>query len=795
MVRRRPTLRCSRSRRSSRRSQRSRPERGLSGPAKRGRSTAANGQARSPASRPTTSRVAQPQPTAKRARLRPALPRAGSLNRSQRRSALACDPPYHEPGRSTAANGEARSRASRPTTSRVAQPQPTAKRARVRAALPRAGQRPAVPVFDERPADRDTTGQHERPGGRLLLHVRAREPAGIVDLLPVHPHLAEGCASPESQHQAGRQRPRLVAEVGHLSDCDAGLLHHLSPDGVLKGLARLQEAGQGRVPPSGPGVLPAEQQGFLLSTRLAVRDRHDHGRVDARKLAAVALAALELVARQPGLQAAPAAGAEPRGGQPLRHADRVEHQRRLLGPGSGQMRQEVPDADPAVPLGGGRIADQGEPDPALAFAEQHPGALRRDVGARGPRDRPVAGSHPAAGDQQHLGLWMGPGPVQPLVVRPVRPDPIVWISGQLQVRERHAPQASHGPGGASAQGPGMMFAGLSPPSADPLAHPWRTMTAARRLLAYVLPVHDEADGLRGFHDALVTATDQRPDLDFEFVYVDDGSRDGSLDLLLELRAADERVTVISLARNFGHQIAVTAGLDAAAGRDAIIIMDTDLQDPPDVSLRLIETWEAGVDVAYAQRRTRRDSPFKRGTAYSFYWLLSRLASVEIPRNVGDFRLMDRKVVAEVIRYREHDRFLRGIVSHVGFRQEAVPFARDSRYAGSSSYPVGTMLKLAADGILGFSTFPLRLISRMGMVISLLSVIGALWVIWVRAFQPERAVPGWAFITVGMFLLGGIQLLMMGVIGSYLGRVYIETQDRPLYSTALIVRGRSHEVEP
>jgi polyisoprenyl-phosphate glycosyltransferase len=319
------------------------------------------------------------------------------------------------------------------------------------------------------------------------------------------------------------------------------------------------------------------------------------------------------------------------------------------------------------------------------------------------------------------------------------------------------------------------------------------MTTPRRpLLAYVLPVHDEADGLHAFHDALVTATNKRPDLDFEFVYVDDGSRDPSLDVLLRLRVADQRVTVISLARNFGHQIAVTAGLDAAAGRDAVIIMDTDLQDPPEVSLQLIEAWEAGADVAYAQRRTRQDPAFKRGTAYAFYWLLTRLASVEIPRNVGDFRLMDRKVVAEVIRYREHDRFLRGIVSHVGFRQEAVPFDRDPRYAGSSSYPLRKMLKLAADGILGFSTFPLRLISRLGMLISLLSVVGALFVIYVRTFEPERTVPGWAFIAVGMFLLGGLQLLMMGVIGSYLGRVYVETQDRPLYSLAMVARGRNEE---
>ena len=211
--------------------------------------------------------------------------------------------------------------------------------------------------------------------------------------------------------------------------------------------------------------------------------------------------------------------------------------------------------------------------------------------------------------------------------------------------------------------------------------------AGRPLVAYVLPVHNEAGGLAAFHEALLVATDKRPDLDFEYVYVDDGSRDGSLDLLLDLRAADARVTVLALARNFGHQIAVTAGLDAAAGRDAVVVMDTDLQDPPEVSLLLIETWESGADVAYAQRRTRRDSSFKRGTAYAFYWLLTRMASIDIPRNVGDFRLMDRRVVDEVDRYREHDRFLRGIVSHVGFRQEAVPFDRDPRYAGSSSYPL------------------------------------------------------------------------------------------------------------
>jgi dolichol-phosphate mannosyltransferase len=312
--------------------------------------------------------------------------------------------------------------------------------------------------------------------------------------------------------------------------------------------------------------------------------------------------------------------------------------------------------------------------------------------------------------------------------------------------------------------------------------------APRRRVTYVLPVYDEAEGILAFHTALVAATSTRPDLDLAFVYVDDGSRDDSLERLLELRRADPRVRVLGLSRNFGHQIAVTAGLDAAGDADAVIVMDTDLQDPPRVSLELIAMWEDGADVVYAQRRTRRDTWFKRSTAYVFYWALDRLASIEIPRNVGDFRLMDRRVVAEVARYREHDRFLRGIVAHVGFRQEAVLFDRDPRYAGTSGYPLRKMLSFAASGILGFSTAPLRMISRLGVVISGFSALLATYVVWVRLTSPKNTVPGWAFLGVGMFLLSGLQLIMMGVIGSYLGRVYVEAQDRPLYSLALSAGG-------
>ena len=307
-------------------------------------------------------------------------------------------------------------------------------------------------------------------------------------------------------------------------------------------------------------------------------------------------------------------------------------------------------------------------------------------------------------------------------------------------------------------------------------------------ISYVLPVFNEARGLEAFHAALTEATEERPDLAYEFVYVNDGSRDDSLDQLLALRTRDDRVTVIDLSRNHGHQIAVTAGLDAVSDADAVIVMDTDLQDPPAVSLRMLQMWEDGVDVVYGQRRTRQDTRFKRGTAWAFYWVLDRLADTEIPRNTGDFRLMDRAVVAEVAKYREQDRFLRGIVAHVGFRQEALVFDRDARYAGESGYPLRTMLRFAANGLFGFSTAPLRMISRLGFAISALSVLLACYVLFVRVFQPESSVPGWAFLGVGMFLLAGIQLVMMGVIGSYLGRVYHEVQDRPLYSLSMTARG-------
>ncbi|MEC3980190.1 glycosyltransferase [Amycolatopsis sp. H20-H5] len=314
------------------------------------------------------------------------------------------------------------------------------------------------------------------------------------------------------------------------------------------------------------------------------------------------------------------------------------------------------------------------------------------------------------------------------------------------------------------------------------------MTTEPRRVSFIFPIYNEEDNIDLLHktvDEVIAPLAGR--YEFSFLYIDDGSHDKSLEKLTELSQADPRVSVIELSRNFGHQMAVTAGLDLVDA-DAAIIMDSDMQDPPRVALELIEKWEQGYDVVYAQRRTRQDSAFKKVTASAFYWALRKMAAVDIPKNTGDFRLVDRKVVDELRKYRERDRFLRGLVSYIGFKQTAVMFDREKRHAGVTGYPLRKMLRFAADGILGFSVTPLRMITRFGYLISLLSFLGVLYVAGVKAFAPETAVPGWAFITIAMFFLGGIQIIMLGVLGSYIGRTYSQVQNRPLYGVASVRTG-------
>ncbi len=312
----------------------------------------------------------------------------------------------------------------------------------------------------------------------------------------------------------------------------------------------------------------------------------------------------------------------------------------------------------------------------------------------------------------------------------------------------------------------------------------------KKKISYIFPIYNESDNIdllyKTINKLLLTRKKQ---YDFEIIFINDGSSDDSLDKLLAIQKKDSRVSVINFARNFGHQMAVTAGMDHSTG-DAVIIMDSDMQDPPEVSFELIDKWQEGYDVVYAQRRTRKDSAFKKMTASGFYWILRRVAEVDIPPNTGDFRLVSRRVVDVVSEFKEHNRFLRGLISYTGFNQVAVPFDRDERHAGETKYPLKKMLKFAGDGIFGFSWSPLRMISRLGYLISSLSFIAIIYVICLKLFDPSDAVPGWTFTSAAVLFIGGIQLMTLGVLGNYIGRIYTEAQNRPLYIVESITGSKS-----
>lgn len=301
-----------------------------------------------------------------------------------------------------------------------------------------------------------------------------------------------------------------------------------------------------------------------------------------------------------------------------------------------------------------------------------------------------------------------------------------------------------------------------------------------QMISYIFPIYNEADNIELLYQTISSVIKPlERTYEFEFIFVNDGSHDGSLEKLITLQKHDHRVVVADLSRNFGHQLAVTAGLDLASG-DAAIIMDSDMQDPPRVSLELIEKWREGYDVVYAQRRSRKDSLPKRLTAWLFYITLANLAEIHIPRNTGDFRLIDRKVVDTIKRFPEHSRFLRGMVAFVGFRQTAVAFDRDERHAGKTGYPLKKMLRFAADGLVGFSTAPLKAIRQVGYLVSAVSLLGIFYALARKLIDPAAVVPGWTFIVIAVLFVGGIQILMLSVLGSYIGRIYIEAQNRPLY---------------
>lgn len=298
-------------------------------------------------------------------------------------------------------------------------------------------------------------------------------------------------------------------------------------------------------------------------------------------------------------------------------------------------------------------------------------------------------------------------------------------------------------------------------------------------ISYIFPIYNESGNIALLYKTMSSLLSKNKKYSYELIFINDGSRDNSLDMLRTIQESDPRVVVIDFARNFGHQIAVTAGLDYATG-DAVIIMDSDMQDPPKVSFELIEKWEEGYDVVYAQRRSRKDTFFKKLTADMYYRTLHKLADIDIPRNTGDFRLVDRKVVDEMKKFKEHNRFLRGMVSFIGFRQVAVQFDRDERHSGETGYPLKKMLKFAADGIFSFSSTPLKLISKTGYFFAGLAFLGIIYALAMKVFAPTVTIEGWTFIVISVLFIGGVQLIMLGVLGSYIGRIYTEAQNRPLY---------------
>jgi glycosyltransferase involved in cell wall biosynthesis len=294
----------------------------------------------------------------------------------------------------------------------------------------------------------------------------------------------------------------------------------------------------------------------------------------------------------------------------------------------------------------------------------------------------------------------------------------------------------------------------------------------------VVPVHNEEAALPHLHCRLSSLL-ERLDGEAEVVLVDDGSRDRSYAMMRSIHRMDARFKVVHLSRNFGHQVAITAGMDLAEG-DAVVVMDADLQDPPEVVLEMARRWHEGYDVVYGVRQDRAsDNWFKRTSASVFYRLLRRLTDVDIPRDVGDFRLVDRRALDAFKEMEEGSRFVRGMFSWMGFRQIGVPYARAARHAGETKYPLRKMLYLAVDGVVGFSRVPLRLALNAGLALAALAVFGGMGALLLRVLG-VFVVPGWASLVFLVCFLGGAQLAVLGVLGEYIGRTYEEVIRRPLY---------------
>jgi len=298
------------------------------------------------------------------------------------------------------------------------------------------------------------------------------------------------------------------------------------------------------------------------------------------------------------------------------------------------------------------------------------------------------------------------------------------------------------------------------------------------LLSIVVPLYNEELVIDTMYEKLTSVMAENDILDYEIVMINDGSRDATEMKAKAICSKDEKVKLINFSRNFGHQIAITAGMDKTRGR-AVVIIDADLQDPPEVIIEMLKKWKEGYDVVYGVRTKRKgESWFKLATAHLFYRILKKLTSVEIPVDTGDFRLMDRKVVLELSKMKEKARFVRGMVSWVGFKQTKVEYVRSERYAGETKYPFKKMLQFALNGILSFSQTPLKLSSSLGFFSAGVALCLMFYALASKLLG--YSVSGWTSVMLAVLFLGGVQLITIGILGEYVGRIYEESKDRPLY---------------
>lgn len=299
-------------------------------------------------------------------------------------------------------------------------------------------------------------------------------------------------------------------------------------------------------------------------------------------------------------------------------------------------------------------------------------------------------------------------------------------------------------------------------------------------LSIVIPMYYEEEVVNECYTRLEKVVSNLEGYEYEIIFVNDGSKDKTLELLMEIAKDNKNVKIVSFARNFGHQAAVTAGLKEVTG-DAILIIDADLQDPPELIPEMLKLWEEGNEVIYGERKSREgESKFKLFTASMFYKTLNALSDVEIPKNTGDFRLVDRKVVDTINSMPEHNKFLRGLFSWVGYKQYAFKYERKERFAGETKYPLKKMLKLAADGIIGFSTKPLKILGGLGIISIFISFLILVYALLSFIFSWNNLAEGWTSLMVAITFFAGVQLLSVWVLSEYIGRIYDETKRRPEY---------------